>query len=121
VEPAEVLRTKDLAVEEPRPMDEELAGYAWLPRLIDKGRAFAAGTLGSYYHPCPVDLRALELLGVSPEHFREIASAAETAADVLAGLERSGARSAEEAWFDAVALEEELISGPRARSGPSAT
>jgi Domain of unknown function (DUF5069) len=120
MDPTEVIRTKDLAYEEPRPMDEELAGYAWLPRLIDKGRAFAAGTLGTYYHPCPVDLRALALLGVSAEHFREIASSAETAADVLEGLERAGARSAEGAWFDAVALEEELISGPRARSGPAA-
>jgi Domain of unknown function (DUF5069) len=117
MDPTEVLRTKDLAREEPRPMDDELAGYAWLPRLIDKGRAFAAGTLGTYYHPCPVDLRALDLLGVSPERFRAIAGSAETAADVLAGLERAGAPSAAEAWFDAVALEEELISGPRARSG----
>lgn len=120
MDPTEVLRTKDLAREEPRPMDEELAGYAWLPRLIDKGRAFDAGTLGTYYHPCPVDRRALALLGVSAEHFREIARSAVTAADVLAGLERAGARSAEDAWFDAVALEEELISGPRARSGHSA-
>jgi hypothetical protein len=100
-------------------MDEELAGYAWLPRLIDKGRAFDAGTLGSYVHPCPVDQRALALLGVAPVHFREIASAAETAAEVLAGLERAGARPAAEAWFDAVALEEELISGPRARARSS--
>ena len=116
MDPTEVLRTKDLALEEPRPMDEELAGYAWLPRMIDKARAFDAGTLGNYVHPCPVDQRALELLGVSPPRFREIASSAETAADVLAGLERAGARPAGEAWFDAVALEEELISGPHAQS-----
>jgi hypothetical protein len=116
MDPTEVLRTKDLAVEEPRPMDEELGGYAWLPRIIDKARAFDAGTLGSYVHPCPVDRRALELLDISPPRFREIASFAETAADVLAGLERAGARPAGEAWFDAVALEEELISGRRAQS-----
>jgi hypothetical protein len=116
MEPTEVLRTKDLATEEPRPMDEELAGYAWLPRLIEKARAFAAGTLGTYVHPCPVDRKALGLLGIDAVRFRAIATSAHTAADVLAGLEHAGARTAAEAWFDAVAFEDELMNGPRAES-----
>ena len=86
MEPSEVLRTKDLAVEEPRPMDEELAGYAWLPRMIDKARAYEAGTLGDLMHPCPVDRNALRLLGVEPVTFREIACSAQIAGDVLAGF-----------------------------------
>jgi hypothetical protein len=114
VQPADILRTKDLADEDPRPMEEELAGYAWLPRLIDKARAAAAGTLGGYVHPCPVDRRALGLLGVPPLRFREIASSARTAGDVLAGLERAGARSAADAWFDAVAFEQALMRGEHA-------
>jgi hypothetical protein len=114
MEPEEVLRTKDLALEEPRPMDEELAGYAWLPRMIDKARAKDAGTLGDLMHPCPVDQNALRLLGVDPLVFREIASSARTAADVLSGLAAVGARSAEEAWFDAPAFEEALINGSHA-------
>jgi hypothetical protein len=116
MDPSEILRTKDLAREEPRPMDETLAGYAWLPRIIDKARAFDAGTLGDLVHPCPVDLRCLGLLGVEPARFRAIASGARTAGDVLAGLERAGAHTAAEAWFDAVAFEEALMRGEHAES-----
>ncbi len=65
-------------------------------------------------HACPVDPKALGLLGIEPLAFREIASSARTAADVLAGLEAAEARSAAEAWFDAPAFEEELINGSRA-------
>jgi Domain of unknown function (DUF5069) len=111
MDPCETLRTKDLAREEPRAMEETLEGYAWLPRMIDKARAADAQTLGDYVHPCPVDLRCLGLLRVEPMRFREIASAACTGADVIVGLERAGARSAAEAWFDAVAFEEALMIG----------
>ena len=97
-------------------MDETLAGYAWLPRLIDKARAADAGTLGDLVHPCPVDRRCLGLLGIEPLRFRAIASAASTASDVLAALEREGARSASDAWFDAVAFEEALMRGEHAES-----
>jgi hypothetical protein len=114
MDPTEVLRTKDLAREQPRAMDEELSGYAWLPRMIDKARAADAGVLGSYVHPCPVDQRALSLLGVAPTRFREIASSSRTAADVLAALRAEGASAAVDAWFDAVAFEDELINGARA-------
>ncbi len=111
MDPSEMLRTKDLARDEPRAMDETLAGYAWLPRMIDKARAADAGSLGDYVHPCPVDLRCLGLLRVEPMRFREIASAARTGAEVVAALGRAGARSAAEAWFDAVAFEEALMAG----------
>ena len=97
-------------------MEDTLEGYAWLPRIIDKARAADAGTLGGYVHPCPVDRRCLDLLGIEAAHFRQIAGAARTGADVVAGLERAGARSAADAWFDAVAFEEELIRGARAAS-----
>ena len=108
------LRTKDLAHEEPSAMDETLEGYAWLPRIIDKARAANAGMLGSYVHPCPVDQRCLGLLGIGAARFRQIASSARTGAEVIAGLEREGARSAAEAWFDAVAFEEALMRGEAA-------
>ncbi len=113
---SERLRTKNLAREALRPMDETLEGYAWLPRMIDKARAASAGTLGDYVHPCPVDRRCLALLGVGARRFGEIASGARTAADVLAGLERAGARPAAEAWFDAVAFEEGLMRAEEART-----
>lgn len=116
MDPDQPLRTKDLTREEPRSMDDTLAGYAWLPRIIDKARAFNAGSLGAYVHPCPVDRRCLALLGVDAARFREIAGSARTGAQVVAGLERVGARSAADAWFDAVAFEEALMRGEYAES-----
>lgn len=38
----------DLREHPPRRSRECLAGFIWLPRLIDKVRAFQAGTLGAY-------------------------------------------------------------------------
>ena len=111
MDPRQPLRTKDLAREQPSPLDETLEGYAWLPRIIDKARAFDAGTLGGYVHPCPVDQRCLGLLGIQAADFRAIASSARTGADVVAGLRRAGAHSAADAWFDAPAFEEALMRG----------
>jgi len=91
-----------------RPMDATLDGYAWLPRMIDKSRAGARGTLGSIAHPCPVDKRCLKRLGVSFATFTEIVAASATDGEVLVRLRRHGVASAEEQWFDAVAYEEQL-------------
>jgi hypothetical protein len=91
-----------------RPMDATLDGYAWLPRMIDKARAKRRGDIGSIVHPCPVDKRCLARLGVSFSAFTEIVAVSKTDEEVLAGLRRHGIASAEEAWFDAVAYEEEL-------------
>jgi hypothetical protein len=63
---------KDLAHEDPAPMDAKLASYPWLPRMIDKARASQAGTLGSYYRP--IDAACLDLLEIDPDTFREIAN-----------------------------------------------
>lgn len=58
--------TKDL----PRSPFDELDGYVWLPRMIDKARAFAAGTHGDYTaYPCPGDKRFLGHFGVDPAAF----------------------------------------------------
>lgn len=106
--PDERIPTKDLAVEEPRPMTDRLGDYAWVPRMIDKSRAYRAGTLGDYVHPCPIDRRCLDLLGVDVDAFGNIAAGAATGADVLDGLAAAGAASAADAWFDPVAYEDEL-------------
>jgi mannose-6-phosphate isomerase-like protein (cupin superfamily) len=92
-----------------RPMDATLDGYAWLPRMIDKSRHARAGTLGTAVHPCPVDRRALALLGIDVETFGAVVAAAgDDDAAVLDGLRAAGIASAEEAWFDAPAWEDEL-------------
>ena len=105
------LVTKDLAREDPAPMDDTLAGYAWVPRMTDKARANRAGTLGTYVHPCPVDARCLELLGIDAKRFGDIAVASTTGHELLAGLATAGVRSAEDAWFDPLALEDALQRG----------
>jgi hypothetical protein len=59
-------------------MTATLASYPWLPRMIDKARASAAGTLGSYYrYPCPIDAACLDLLGIDANTFRGIATQAD--------------------------------------------
>ena len=64
---------KDLVIVEPRGLDAELEGYAWIPRMLDKARATLAGTNGSYLFGCPVDHPCMARLGVSPELVLELA------------------------------------------------
>jgi quercetin dioxygenase-like cupin family protein len=91
-----------------RPMDATLDGYAWLPRMIDKARAKAAGTLGDAVHPCPVDRRCLALLGIDVGTFGAVVARSAGDAEVLAGLRAVGIATAEAAWFDAQAWEDAL-------------
>jgi hypothetical protein len=92
-----------------RPMDATLDGYAWLPRMIDKARHKQAGTLGRYTHPCPVDKRCLGLLGIDARQFGAVVAEHPDDDGVLDGLRALGIPSAQDAWFDAPAFEEELI------------
>ena len=95
-------------------MDATLAGYAWLPRMIDKSRAAQAGTLGDLVHPCPIDRRCLGLLGVDVAAFTAIVRDNPSDDGVLAALREHGIASAADAWFDAVAFEDELQRGEAA-------
>jgi len=40
-------------------------GFLWLARVVDKARAAAAGTLGDYVYPCPIDRGMLARWGRS--------------------------------------------------------
>jgi hypothetical protein len=100
---------KDLSQEDPAPMDVKLAGYPWLPRMIDKARASHAGTLGDYYrYPCPIDAVCLDLLGINAAAFREIATRALDAQDILDHLSRLGANTQRLIRFDPVQVNAEL-------------
>lgn len=77
----------DLTREFPRSPRERLGGYVHLPRMIDKARAKAAGTLGEYIYPCPLDLALLDHLGVRAEDFYQMA-AGEEDSGVLSWLRR---------------------------------
>lgn len=62
----------DLTKTFPRSPRETLAGYAHLPRMIDKCRAKLAGTIGDYVYPCPMDQRLLDFMGVSADQLTAV-------------------------------------------------
>jgi hypothetical protein len=100
---------KNLAHEDPAPMDARLAGYPWLPRMIDKARASQAGTLGTYYrYPCPIDAACLDLLGIDADTFREIANEAVDDQAVIDQLAAIGASAEKILNFDPVQLNDDL-------------
>ncbi len=81
---------KDLSQEEPRPSSEELGGYRWLPRMIDKARAMFVGTNGTYTHPCGGDKAFLAFIGMEPEEFKEIILSTDTDEEVLEKMHQWG-------------------------------
>ena len=100
---------KNLAHEDPEPMEAKLAGYPWLPRIIDKARASQADTLGDYYrYPCPIDTACLELLNIHADTFREIANEAVDGQAVIDQLAIVGASANQIFDFDPVKLNDEL-------------
>jgi quercetin dioxygenase-like cupin family protein len=94
---------------EPRSYDAELEGYAWLPRMLDKARLTLAGRAGRHLFGCPVDHTCLARLGgVAPDEVLDLVARHPDDRDVLAALRARGIPPAEEAWFDAPAVEDEL-------------
>jgi hypothetical protein len=90
-------------------MAAKLAGYAWLPRMIDKARASQAGTLGAYYrYPCPIDAACLDLLGIDANTFRVIAHDATTDQHMVDTLADIGANIDNLLGFHPVRLHAEL-------------
>src|SRR4051794_23766648 len=103
-----IAAAKDLTVEEPRALGLEFDGYAHLPRMLDKARATLAGTAGSYLFGCPVDHTCMARLGVGPDLVLELAARHADDRAVLAALHDDEIPAARDAWFDAVAVEDEL-------------
>ena len=63
----------DLNTHFPRSPKERLGPYAHLARMIDKARAKAAGTIGEYIYPCPLDRALLDFLAINDEALGEAA------------------------------------------------
>ncbi len=63
----------DLTTAVPRSPSETLAGMAHVPRMLDKARAKAAGTLGEYMYPCPMDQQALAFIGLPADEVAQMA------------------------------------------------
>jgi hypothetical protein len=63
----------DLRTAVPRSPFDELEGFAWLPRMIDKARAYFAGTHGAYTpYPCPGDKAFLGHFGLDAAALGEV-------------------------------------------------
>ena len=57
----------DLTQRPPRSPRTRLGGFVILPRMLDKGRALIAGTMGEYKYACPLDQRFLDFAGIDPD------------------------------------------------------
>ncbi len=73
-----MLQSKDLTKEAPRSPYETIAGFAILPRAIDKCRAFIAGTNGEYNFHCAVDKKLFDFKGIDGESFKEFVATGAT-------------------------------------------
>ncbi|HET6464694.1 MAG TPA: DUF5069 domain-containing protein [Nitrospiria bacterium] len=96
------MKTKapDLTRQFPRSPGEKLGGYVHLARMADKARAKAAGTVGEYIYPCPLDQILLEFLKVNPDAFYEAVRIKDDR-DLLAWLKETAAshrREEVETW-----------------------
>lgn len=76
----------DLTKQFPRAGEQILAGYPWLPRMIDKCRAYIEGTLGDYIFPCPIDMQVLNELNATEDEFEAAVRDAETDREILQRL-----------------------------------
>ena len=65
------INAPDLTKQPPRSPRARLGGYATLPRMLDKGRATAAGKHGEYHYACPMDQRLLGFIGIDPEALKK--------------------------------------------------
>jgi hypothetical protein len=63
----------DLTRSFPRSPKHRLGPYAHLARMIDKARAKAAGTIGEYIYPCPLDRLLLDFLAIHSEALLAVA------------------------------------------------
>lgn len=74
----------------PRDGRVRLGGIPWLARMIDKGRARNADSIGEYEFPCSMDENLLAFLGLGADGFLELLKSCLGDDDVVEaiGLER---------------------------------
>ena len=63
------LSPPDQTRQPPRSPRLKLGGFVHLPRLLDKARAAAAGKLGEFIYPCPLDQRFFAFVGTASDSF----------------------------------------------------
>ena len=73
----------DLRQQPPRRWSDSVAGMIWLPRLIDKVRAFQTGRLGTYAYPSALDQSFMRRFQLTPAYIEPLIL--ETASDESIG------------------------------------
>ena len=103
-------RHPDLMQHPPRSPRVRLGGFAHLPRLLDKARAFAAGKNGLYVFDAMMDRHFFAFTGIAAAAFLEAAKAGRSDSEMLAWVTENlhPARTPAEigqwsAWFENLA------------------
>ena len=87
----------DLTTGVPRSPYDQIEGFAWLPRMIDKVRALNAGKIGDYTpFPCGGDKRFLSEAGVEADAFKAHVDAGKSDAEIGAWFKSQVAPEAAE-------------------------
>src|SRR5215475_4640859 len=88
----------DLTQHAPRSPRLRLGGYALLPRIIDKGRAFLTGKLGAYhYRGVGMDRHFFKFVGLDPESLKQELAKGGGDGEVLAWVQEN-AKFKREPW-----------------------
>jgi hypothetical protein len=87
----------DLSKRPPRSPRARLGGFVWLPRLIDKARASASGTLGEYHFEKGLDVHFFKFVGIAPDAFKKQAAKTPGDGEVLAWVQ-ANAKHKREPW-----------------------
>jgi hypothetical protein len=92
---------KNLTKVPPRSPRDRLGNYALLARMIDKGRAAIAGTVGEYHYACPLDQMLLEFKGVQADEVKKLLASGATDEQAVTWFNSHGTPKTEEeikAW-----------------------
>ena len=97
--------SKNLTKESPRSPRNRLGGSALLARMVDKGRADIAGTVGEYHYACPLDQMLFEFKGVEADEVKKLLASGATDDQVVTWFNTHGTPKAKEeiqAWSTGV-------------------
>ncbi len=87
---AYLMTALDLTLAPPRSAREQLAGYCFLPRTIDKARALLPGGAIGAYHMEGASADLLAALGIRTDEFCAAVGQAVSEADLLAWIQAHG-------------------------------
>jgi hypothetical protein len=87
------MNTTDLTQRPPRSPRVKLGGLVLLPRMLDKGRAHLAGTVGEYKFNCGLDQRLTAFLAVSSDDILKLLKDGKSDTEVLAWIHQNTKRT----------------------------